>query len=236
MPENPANERLKSWSALGTFATQRKLITITPTEGIEQLKSTTTEGFIPWTFADIEMYRRRWAYGTEARLAFELQFRAGCRISDSIGLGPGNVDDEGWLVFIQKKTKSEVSVPFDRGLPRFAVAKDLEHLHRAIAAMGPRKGTFMLTELGKPRSSKGASRWFSERAQMAGVPQGKTSHGLRKSRMILPAERGANIHQIAAWSGHETLKEIERYTKRAEKRRLLSPEPEPSVLATGKFL
>ncbi len=92
----------------------------------------------------------------------------------------------------------------------------------------------MLTELGKPCSSNGASQWFSERAQMAGVPQGKTSHDLRKSRMILHAERGASIHQIAAWRGHETLKEIERYTKRAEKRRLLSPEP--SVLATGKFL
>lgn len=166
-------------------------------------------GLIPWIFADIETYRCRWAYGTEARLAFELQFWAGCRISDSVGLGPDNVDHEGWLVFIQKKTKSEVSVPFDRGLPKFAVAKDLEHLHRAIAAMGPRKGTFMLTERGKPRSSKGASQWFSERAQIAGVPEGKTSHGLRKSRMILHAEHGADIHQIAAWSGHETLKEIE---------------------------
>ncbi len=69
---------------------------------------------------------------------------------------------------------------------------------------------------------------------MAKVTTGKTSHGLRKSRMILHAERGANIHQIAAWSGHETLKEIERYTKRAEKRRLLSPGP--SALETGKFL
>jgi len=57
---------------------------------------------------------------------------------------------------------------------------------------------------------------------------------LTKSRMILHAERGANIHQIAAWSGHETLKEIERYTRAAEKRRLLSPEP--SVLETGLFL
>lgn len=234
MNVNPANERLKSWSALGEFALQRKLITSKPTEGIKQLKGTATQGYIPWTFSDIETYRRYWTYGSEARLAFELQFWAGCRISDSVGLGRHSIDDDGWLVFVQKKTKSEVSVPFDRGLPRFAVAEDLEHLFHAIEAMGPRTGTFMLTEHGNPRSSKGASQWFSERARMAGVPEGRTSHGLRKSRMILHAERGANIHQIAAWSGHETLKEIERYTKRAEKRRLLSPEP--SVLETGKFL
>ncbi|SHJ74475.1 Phage integrase family protein [Palleronia salina] len=149
------------------------------------------------------------------------------------------MDEDGWLVFVQKKTKSEVSVPFDRALPHFAVAEDLVHLRRAIDAMGPRRATFMLTEHGKARSSKGASQWFSERARMAKLPAGKTSHGLRKSRMILHAERGANIHQIAAWSGHETLKEIERYTKKAERRRILTPNqsaPEPSVLETGLFL
>jgi integrase len=234
MSLNPANERLKSWSALGDFALARGLVTTKPTEGIKQLRGKATKGFIPWTFADIEAYRSFWPYGTEARLAFELQYWAGCRISDTVGLGPDNVDEDGWLVFVQRKTGSEVSVPFNRDLPRFAVSADLDHLHRAIESMPPRTGTFMLTELGRPRSRKGASQWFSERAQMAKVSDGKTSHGLRKSRMILHAERGANIHQIAAWSGHETLKEIERYTQRAEKRRLLSPEP--SVLETGAFL
>lgn len=234
MSLNPANERLKSWSALGEFALERKLIASKPTLGIKKLKGARTAGYIPWTFGEIETYLGHWDYGTEERVAFELQYWAGCRISVTVRLGVPNVDEDGWLVFIQKKTKIEVSVPFQRGLPKFAVAEDLEHLRRAIEAMGPRPATFMLTEAGKPRSAKGAASWFSDRAQLAGVPQGKTSHGLRKSRMILHAERGANIHQIAAWSGHETLKEIERYTRRAEKRRLLSPEP--SALETGKFL
>ena len=137
-------------------------------------------------------------------------------------------------MFVQRKTKSEVSVPFRRALPKFAVAEDLAHLHRALMAIGERSTTSMLTQAGKSRSAKASASWFSRKAREAGVPAGRTSHGLRKSRMILHAERGANLHQIAAWSGHETLKEIERYTKRAEKRRLLSPEP--SALATGKFL
>jgi len=129
----------------------------------------------------VTAYRSRWEYGTEERVAFELQYWAGWRISDSVGLGPENVDDDGWLVFIQKKTGSEVSVPFDRGLPKLAVAEDLEHLHLAIAAMGERTGTLMLTMYGEPRSCKGASQWFSERALMAGVPAGKTSHGLGRA-------------------------------------------------------
>ena len=50
--------------------------------------------------------------------------------------------------------------------------------------------------------------------------------------MILHAENGASSKQIAAWSGHETLKGIERYVRSADRRRLLTP----SVLETGKFL
>jgi len=132
---NPANERLKSWSALGDFALERGLIARKPTEGIRQLRAKATQGFIPWTFADINAYRNFWPYGTEARMAFELQFWAGCRISDTVALGPGNIDETGWLVFVQRKTGSEVSVPFNRDLPKFAVKEDLDHLHRAIEAM-----------------------------------------------------------------------------------------------------
>lgn len=84
MELNPANERLKSWRALGQFAVERNLITKVPAEGIKQLSRTTTEGFIPWTFADIADYRHHRAYGTESLLAFELQFWAGCRISDTV--------------------------------------------------------------------------------------------------------------------------------------------------------
>jgi hypothetical protein len=34
------------------------------------------------------------------------------------------------------------------------------------------------------------------------------------------AEAGATEKQIAAWSGHETLREIERYTQAADQKRL----------------
>jgi integrase len=129
-------------------------------------------------------------------------------------------------------------VPFNRPLPHFATPEDLANLKRAIAAMGERSGTYMLTEEGNPRSQKAASSWFSKAARKAGLPLGQSSHGLRKSRMILHAERGATIHQIAAWSGHETLKEIERYTREVGKRRLLTPGTAPfsSWLETGEFL
>ena len=98
--------------------------------------------------------------------------------------------------------------------------------------MKTQEAVWLATEAGNTRSKKSASQWFSGKARAAGLAPGRTSHGLRKSRMILHAENGASSKQIAAWSGHETLKGIERYVRSADRRRLLTP----SVLETGKFL
>jgi len=45
-------------------------------------------------------------------------------------------------------------------------------------------------------------------------------HGLRKGMCRRLAEAGCTAHQIAAISGHKTLREIERYTKAADQQRL----------------
>ena len=108
---------------------------------------------------------------------------------------------------------------------------DLDLLFDAINAMPDQEETWLATNGGKVRSEKGASQWFSANARKAGL-SGLGSHGLRKSRMILHAENGASSKEIAAWSGHETLKKIERYVKGADRRKLLTP----SVLETGEFL
>src|SRR5262249_12573378 len=45
-------------------------------------------------------------------------------------------------------------------------------------------------------------------------------HGLRKAACTRLADAGCTAHQIAAISGHKTLKEVERYTKGADQARL----------------
>ena len=47
--------------------------------------------------------------------------------------------------------------------------------------------------------------------KVAGVR--KTAHGLRKTRATVLAEGGATASQIAAWTGHKTLTEVEHYTR-----------------------
>jgi len=52
------------------------------------------------------------------------------------------------------------------------------------------------------------------------LPKGCTFHGLRATGCTRLADAGCSAHEIAAWSGHMTLKEVERYTKSANQKRL----------------
>jgi integrase len=53
-------------------------------------------------------------------------------------------------------------------------------------------------------------------ARKAGLPPECKAHGLRKALLRGLAEAGKSSKQIAAMSGHKSLKEIERYTDQAK--------------------
>jgi integrase len=50
----------------------------------------------------------------------------------------------------------------------------------------------------------------------AGLPQRCVFHGLRKAACRRLAEAACTVHEIAAISGHASLREVERYTKAVE--------------------
>ena len=178
---------------------------------------------MPWDSADVAAFRAYWPIGSVERLTFEVIHWTGARLSDVIRLGEGNVDRDGWLTFRQAKTGGEVSIPFTRDLPDFAdsMAADLATLHRAIAARPERHLTYITTFKGAARSPKLVSQWFASKARKAGIT-GKTAHGLRKTRAIALVEAEATHHQVGAWTGHESLKEIEHDAKKFNRRRALT--------------
>ncbi|MBE1294605.1 MAG: tyrosine-type recombinase/integrase [Rhodobacteraceae bacterium] len=219
---NAGRTRYKAWNKVFELAVSKQLIKTNPCEIVTPPKERVSkQGHAPWTNEEIEQFRQHWPHGTVERLAFELQYWAGARISDTRQLGWDNIDSEGWLTFTQQKTGEKVSIPFDRTPPWFAELEDLQHLKAAIAAMPSKRETWFQTQKGDVRTEKGASQWFAKAARKAGI-QGRTSHGLRKKRMIVHAENGASEKEIAAWSGHESLKEVQRYVRAASKKRLLS--------------
>ena len=75
---------------------------------------------------------------------------------------------------------------------------------------------------GRVRSVKGLGNVISDAARDAGVK--KSAHGLRKSRLTAIAEARGTSHAIMAWGGHQSLAEAERYTRAAERKRLIMDE------------
>jgi integrase len=57
------------------------------------------------------------------------------------------------------------------------------------------------------------------RLPLLGLPARCTPHGLRKRCLTDLAESGRTIHEIMSVSGHLTMKEVERYTRMADRAR-----------------
>lgn len=223
---HPARERRKTWRALMAFANRQKLIDKNPALNVQAQKPPKAKQHEPWSNDAREAFRDHWPIGTMQRLFFEIVDWTGARVSDGVRLGDGMVTSDGWLEFTQQKTGGPVWIPLYREPPTFADADDLAYLIAALDARPQRHMTWLTTAYGASRSEKSVSQWFSAAARAAGLT-GLTGHGLRVSRAIRLAEAGATTHQIGAWTGHESLKEIEHYSRQADRKRLLmGPEVE----------
>lgn len=212
------DHRMKAWRFLCSFAFDANLITDNPALDAKAPKRAKTEGHAPWTTEEIAAFRKHWPSRSRQRRAMELLFWTGARISDAVLMGIGMVDKEGVLTYRQTKTGDPAHAPWTCTLPDYAKDMEADRQH-ALEAVSHGKGhmTFLATEQGCTRSSKALGTLMRLAARSAGVQ--KSAHGLRKSRAIALAESGATPHQIAAWTGHVTLKEVERYTKKADRRR-----------------
>jgi integrase len=71
---------------------------------------------------------------------------------------------------------------------------------------------------GRPYSA--LTRLIARAVEAAGLPRHCVAHGLRKAALRRLAEHGSTSKQIAAVSGHKTLREIERYTEKANQGQL----------------
>ena len=213
---------LKMWRHFAKFLMTEYGIA-DPTADIARAKVAQSDGHEPWSMDDVQHFRKMYGLDQAPRLAMELLYWTGARCSDAVTLGRGHVTRDGWLSFKQSKTGGQVDIPFDRPLPAFAQvdAGDLQMLHAAIDAQPVKHMTYLCTARGASRSEHAVSNWFAGKARDVGLDR-RTAHGLRKSRAIRWAELGATSVQIGAWTGHESLKEIERYIKKYSRRAALT--------------
>jgi len=71
-----------------------------------------------------------------------------------------------------------------------------------------------MTERGASFTAAGFGNWFRDRCNEAGLRQ-CSLHGLRKAACRRLAEAGCSANEIAAISGHASLREVARYTAAA---------------------
>jgi integrase len=165
-----------------------------------------TPGYRTWEEADIAAYRARHPVGTRARLAIELLVNTGQRRGDVVLMGRQHVRD-GVLYVRQSKTGAEVFVPV------------LPPLQAALDALPTVNMTYLVTSDGKPFTAAGFGNWFRECCNEAGL-RGLSAHGLRKATCRRLAEAGRSANEIAAITGHRTLRMVQRYTEAADRRRM----------------
>lgn len=219
---NVANDRLKAWRKLCDHAKRSSLIKADPSLSVRR-REVKTDGYQPWTEAEIEAFRNHWPVGSVQRLAFEVVFWTALRTVDAVRIGPVNVARDGILSLRQSKTRGAVYIPWTAPLPGWAAGWEVER-RTMLSTIRPDGLTFLAAR-GQTRSVKGLGNLISDAAEGAGIA--KSAHGLRKNRLMMAAEAGATAHAIMAWGGHKSLAEAERYTRAAQLRGLVTgPEQE----------
>lgn len=174
------------------------------------LMAGSAEGVHTWSMEEIAAFEEAHPVGTKARLALDLMLYAGLRKSDVVQVGRQHLRD-GTLTIRPEKTKRTsnvtVTIPVLRPLAESIAAAPTGDLH------------LLVTEFGKPFTANGFGNWFKKRCLEAGLPQ-CSAHGLRKASATRAAENGATTHELMAIYGWVTIKEAERYTRAADRRRL----------------
>lgn len=197
-----ANNLLKVIRIIMRHAIRLDLRPNDPTEHVEPIQHR-SDGFHTMTAEEMEAFEARWAAGTMQRLAFALLRYTGQRRSDVVRMGRQHVRD-GVLTIRQQKTGTEVEIP----------------VHPELAELLPSdRMTFLVTTHGRPFSVAGFGNWLRAAFDGAGLPH-CSAHGVRKWAGAHLAEMGCTANQIMAVLGHTSLKEAERYTRKASRRKL----------------
>jgi integrase len=176
-----------------------------PTLGATSYRS---KEFHTWTEKELAQFEVRWPEGSRQRLVYALLLYTGQRGSDVYRMSYAHIDGD-TIEVAQQKTGHENSdekliIPMHRNL-------------RHELALAKRKHVVILaTAFGQPFSLKGFGNFMSEAIKAAGLPARCKAHGLRKAAARRLAEAGCTAKQIQAITGHKSLEEVERYTRKAD--------------------
>ena len=167
-------------------------------------------GATPWAVADMRRFLQHHGPGTMARLWFLLSLNVLPRIGDVYRLGPEHIlwssTGDAVLSFQpSKKGSAHVEVPVLRQL-----LEELKlHPERDMFIGNKAGGRFASAEVVRNKIQD----WTAE----AGLPRGRTQHGIRKGAAELLAAAGATQYEIMALMSHTQAQTSEIYTRKVER-------------------
>lgn len=200
-----ANGLRKALRAMMKHAVEVGLRADDPTRDVKAIR-VKSDGYHSWTDDEISQFERRHPVGSRARLALALLLHTGQRRSDVVRMGRQHIRD-GVIQVRQMKTGAELAIPVHAALAAIIAETPADHL------------TFLTTQFGQPFAVAGFGNWFRERCNEAGLKH-CSAHGLRKAAARRLAKAGCTEHEIASITGHASLREITRYTKAADQKKL----------------
>ncbi|MBS1725015.1 MAG: tyrosine-type recombinase/integrase [Armatimonadetes bacterium] len=160
-----------------------------------------------WTDDEVLAYEARWPIGSLQRTSFALLLYTGQRLSDVARMSWRDIRG-GSIHVAQEKTDAKLAIPI--------------HAELAAALSAAPRGDFVILVSGHRRafSPKSFGNFMAKAIGRAGLPDRCVTHGVRKAAARRLAEAGCTEKEIAAITGHATLKEVARYTKAASQEKL----------------
>jgi integrase len=204
-----ANGRIKAMRQVFKWAVAKRYAAQNPAREVSYFKSR-SEGYHTWSIEEVEQFEQRHPVGSKARLALALLLYTGQRRSDVIRFGRQHVK-RGVLTFTQYKGRNRKPHPLE--LPV------LPKLKEVIDASPCGDLTFLVNDLGRSFSDAGFGNKFRTWCDQANLPQ-CTAHGLRKCGASIAANEGATAAQLMAIFGWDSIKQAERYTRKADQKKL----------------
>jgi len=196
---------LKRVRTLVRYAISIKWLKYDPTLGASSYSS---REFHTWTEKELAQFEDHWPEGSRQRLAYALLLYTGQRGSDVHRMSYAHIDGD-TIEVVQQKTGQEdadekLVIPVHRNLQRELGLAKRQHV------------VILATAFGRPFSVKGFGNFMSDAIRAAELPARCKAHGLRKAAARRLAEAGCTAKQIQAITGHKSLEEVERYTRKAD--------------------
>ena len=205
-----ANALVKALRQVFKWAIEAEHLDSNPAKEVPYIE-TGSQGFHSWTIEEVRQYEARHPIGTRARLALALLLYTTQRRSDVVRLGH-KMAHNGWLKFTQVKNARRKPISLE-----IPILAELQRIIDATTPLG--KDTYLVTQFGKPFTVNGFGNRFRKWCNEAGLPH-CSAHGLRKAGSARLAELGASDREIMAITGHQSAKEVDRYTKGARQKEL----------------